>query len=332
MKLLYINKNINLSKPIITQLKKMGFEVDVLIESLPEKLDKTSVIHKTKNIFHRLILKDKTYFIKKEKQLFEKFAEKKLKTKAYDIAFFIRADMYSEKLIKKVRKQSRKMVNYQWDGLEMYPKIFDYYKYFDRKLVFDRCDIEKFPQYDLLPLTNFYYSEKVLKSEEEFDFFYIGVGLEERIKWTFIIEKYVKNNNLKYKAILTIPEYREAYKTEFVSLQHNGISLEQNELYSSMAKAVIDFKMESHNGASFRVFECLQNEKKLISNNQNLKNYDFYHPDNIFVTDFEDLDGLKEFLQRPYHKIDEKIVGKYGIENWMNYALDYGDYEPINLP
>ena len=63
-----------------------------------------------------------------------------------------------------------------------------------------------------------------------------------------------------------------------------------------------------------------------------MKNYDFYHPDNIFITDFENFNGLKEFLEKPYHKIDRKIVEKYGIKNWLNYALDYGDYEAINLP
>jgi hypothetical protein len=331
MKLLYVNKNLNLSKPIIEQLRKMGFEVDVLIESLPPAFDKSSVIHKIANILHRVILKDKTYFIKKEKQHFEKFADKKLKNKNYDIAFFIRADMYSEKLIRRVRKQTKKMISYQWDGLEMYPRIFGYYKYFDRKLVFDSRDIRKFPHFQLLPLTNFHYSENGLKTAE-FDLFYVGVGLEERIKMTYNVEKFANENFLKLKAILTIPEFRDEVKTESVSLQYTGISLEENENYASKSRSVFDFKIPSHNGASFRVFECLGKGQKLISNNHNLKDYDFYHPDNIFITDFEDFTGLKEFLQKPYHKIDQNIVEKYGIKNWLNYALDYGDYEPINLP
>ena len=333
MKLLYINKNINLSKPIIDQLKKEGFDVDVLIESHPSAIDKSTVIHKVMNIFYRLFLNDKTYYIKKERLFFEKFAEKKLKNENYDITFIIRADMFSEKLIRTARKQSKKMVSYQWDGLEMYPRIFNYYKYFDRKLVFDKKDIINFPEHHLLPLTNFFHSEdQAAKYNEEIDFFYIGVGLEERIRWAYNIEKYVKKNFFTYKAILTIPEFRAESKTEFVSLQHEGISLEQNEKLASTARAIIDFKMESHNGASFRVFECLQKQKKLISNNYTLKDYDFYHPDNIFLTDFEDLSGLKEFLQKPYHQIERTIVEKYGIKNWLNYALDYGDYEPINLP
>lgn len=334
MKILYVNKNLNLSKPIIDQLRKMGFEVDVLVESLPDALDQSALIHKIGNIFSRLILKDKNYFIKKEKEIFEKFVEKRLKNQIYDIAFFIRADMYSENLIKRVRKQAKKMVSYQWDGIDMYPRILDYYKYFDRKLVFDGNDIRKFPQHNLLPLPIFHYSENVFHNpaKEKIDLFYVGVGLEERIKMSYNIEKYAKENDLQFQAILTIPAFREEKKTESVSLQHKGISLDENEKYTEKSRAVVDFKMDTHNGVAFRFFECLNQEQKFVSNNHNLRDYDFYHPDNIFITGFEDLTGLKEFLQKPYYKIDRKTVEKYGIKNWIRYALDYGDYEPLSLP
>lgn len=332
MKLLYINKNINLSQPIIAQLNKMGFEVDVLIESLPKPSDRFSVFDRFFNIFSRVILKDKFYFLNKEKKRFQAYAEKKLKKKTYDYALFMRADMYPASLIRKVRKQSRMMVNYQWDGLDMYPGIFDFIPFFDRFFVFDSFDIQKYPQYHFLPLTNFHYNENHVKTDTKFDFFYVGVGLEERIRWTHNLEKFCDENGLKLKAIMTIPDFREEKITDSVSLQHNGISLKENDAYASNAKTVIDYKLKNHNGASFRVFECMAREQKLISNNPNLKDYDFYHPDNIFFTDFEDFTGLGEFLEKPYHKLDQKIVEKYSIGNWLKYALDFGEYEPIDLP
>jgi hypothetical protein len=44
----------------------MGFEVDVLIENLPQALDKSALVHKIGNIFSRLILKDKIISSKKK--------------------------------------------------------------------------------------------------------------------------------------------------------------------------------------------------------------------------------------------------------------------------
>jgi len=72
--------------------------------------------------------------------------------------------------------------------------------------------------------------------------------------------------------------------------------------------------------------------KKIISNNFSVKKYDFYHPDNIFLTDFENLERLKDFLQRSYHEIDAKIRKKYDLPNWIKYVLDVGEYQKIELP
>lgn len=91
-------------------------------------------------------------------------------------------------------------------------------------------------------------------------------------------------------------------------------------------------KLSYHSGLSFRFFEGLYHEKKVITDNIFVKNYDFYHPDNIFITDYKKFDGLKEFLEKPYFPVDQKIVSKYGFDNWIRYVLNLPNYEPINLP
>jgi len=57
--------------------------------------------------------------------------------------------------------------------------------------------------------------------------------------------------------------------------------------------------------------------------------YNFYHPDNIYITDFEDFDGLEEFLQKP---VNENIVRMYSLENWIKNIFEIEDYIPIPLP
>lgn len=333
MKILFVNKNLNLSVPIIRELREISNEVDVLIEQLPEPLDKKNLYHRTRNIFSRIFLKDSDYFSKAEKRKFREFAEKQFLNKPYDIAFIIRADMYSDRLLKKIRQKTVKMVSFQWDGIDIYPKILEYYKYFDRKLVFDPTDISKFSQYGLLPLPNYHYAGDLYGSPlKSFDLFYVGVGLDERISWTKNLEKYCIENGLKIHAILTIPPFREEKHSGMVHLQHTGISLDENEKFSKISRAIIDFRMASHRGLSFRFFECLNRNQKLVTNNNDIRYYEFYHPDNIFVTDFEDFTGLQEFLQKPYHKLDRKMVEKYGIKNWLRYALDLPPYTPLSLP
>ena len=86
----------------------MGFEVDVLIDTPPPPVKRNLLIHRLKNVYRRIFYKDTAYYQRLETKIFKKFAEKRMKNKCYDIAFVIRADMYSEKLIKKIRYRNKK--------------------------------------------------------------------------------------------------------------------------------------------------------------------------------------------------------------------------------
>ncbi|MDO4763924.1 MAG: hypothetical protein Q4A00_06030 [Flavobacteriaceae bacterium] len=87
------------------------------------------------------------------------------------------------------------------------------------------------------------------------------------------------------------------------------------------SKVIIDIKLPYHSGLSFRFFESLGYNKKLITNNTSVKEYDFYHPNNIFITDYENFEGLEEFLNQPYVNICEEIKTKYKFENWIKNIL-----------
>ena len=63
--------------------------------------------------------------------------------------------------------------------------------------------------------------------------------------------------------------------------------------------------------------EALFYEKKLITNNKNIINYDFYCKENIFILEKDDIEELPQFLKTPYKKIDNEIVNKYEFENWL---------------
>ena len=68
-------------------------------------------------------------------------------------------------------------------------------------------------------------------------------------------------------------------------------------------------------------FESIFYDKKLITNNKSLKDYDFYHPNNIFILD-NNYDKIKEFLAKPFIKIDNEIKEKYDYKNWICRFFD----------
>src|SRR5690606_14540183 len=98
------------------------------------------------------------------------------------------------------------------------------------------------------------------------------------------------------------------------------------------ANILIDINNRIHNGLSFRVFEAIGFQKKLITTSDAIKTYDFYHPNNFFVWGHHTKQELDEFLEAPFVPLPADIREKYGFANWARYLLDMDDCIPIVLP
>jgi hypothetical protein len=64
--------------------------------------------------------------------------------------------------------------------------------------------------------------------------------------------------------------------------------------------------------------------RKIITANPYVNQYDFYNPNNILVLN-EDLSNLEQtFFETDYEPIPEEIYRKYTLENWVNtvFRLD----------
>ena len=64
--------------------------------------------------------------------------------------------------------------------------------------------------------------------------------------------------------------------------------------------------------------EALFLERKLITNKTDIKNYDFYNHDNIFILGEDNINEIKEFINKPYKKIDQDIIDYYDFDQWLN--------------
>jgi len=84
------------------------------------------------------------------------------------------------------------------------------------------------------------------------------------------------------------------------------------------AEILIDLVRSNQTGLSFRIFEAMALQKKIITNNQSIKEYDFYNSNNILVIDNQVDNIADEFLTKPYKEIPEEIYYKYTLENFIN--------------
>lgn len=285
--------------------------------------------------FRQIVLQDKDA----KRRLKEKLFDDKIKAaieNGVDYALFIRADLYPSHLLEAIRQKVKiNMVNYQWDGMIRYPEIWNKIKYFDRFFVFSPDDLYH-TDCSFLPTTNFYFDHDLNDMPPvDADFYFTGSHMPDRMESVILFGNLAQK--MGWKLDFNIGWFEQDIKKskniypENIKIFSHGKSFGENLNQAKCAKILVDFKTPIHNGLSFRAFEALGYQKKLITTNENINKYDFYHPNNVFVWDGKDKNGLEEFIQRPYFKIDCAIREKYGFKNWIHYVLNIRPYQSISL-
>jgi len=251
-----------------------------------------------------------------------------------DFTLIIRPDSFPKSFIKKIKNKSNLMVAYQWDGLQLFYDAPKRIKYFDRFFVFDPKDLDYNKK--LLPTTNFYFdyprefAEQVRKKSIYFFGTFINFRMGKIADFTKVIKK------LDYIPEIYVVAHQRDNINPFLDsgivFLKEGISYQKNIQNVAKADILVDFINGKHNGLSFRIFDAIGSGKKIITTNHDVYKYDFYHPNNFFILEDNNVDALKEFLTKSYVHIPEHIKLKYSFTNWIRYVLNIGDHQIINLP
>lgn len=297
-------------------LEFLGFEVFLLPIPERNKLPfRDKIIHFSKKTF----LKDKTH---KSKILAEQREKTQLDfleniSQNVDFALVIRPDFISENILKLIKCKANYSAAYQWDGMQRFPRVKNLIKYFDRFLVFDENDAEKYPE--TVHTTNFYFDYLPNDFQIKQDIFFVGTFMKDRIEE--IISLSEKFRGMKLKTNINVIYQKEKhiskYRNSNINFLKTGMDFEDSIKNVQSSKIVLDFQNSIHNGLSFRTFEALGFGKKLITNNPLVKNYNFYHPNNIFVIENDNLVGIEDFINSDFVPIPKGIVEGYSFISWV---------------
>lgn len=261
------------------------------------------------------------------RQYQQAIATKLMDTLKVDYVLIIRPDVYPISFIAALKEKYGRLVGYQWDGLDKFPNIYPYITMFDRFFVFDPRDLRTA---GVLPITNFYpmsYGNLTDRSIQS-DVFYVGSYHKHRInKLSLIVEEC---KALGADVRLQLSSSKRRYSP--LPLAEGSMPYAQNLRHVFNTNALIDIVGSAHFGLSFRTFESIGFEKKLITTNAKVRDYDFYHPDNILVWDDQPTTTMRLFFETPYRQLDHRVREKYGFGNWIRYVLGVDNHEPITLP
>lgn len=175
----------------------------------------------------------------------------------------------------------------------------------------DDCDKYKLNYSDTIyPYDDEYFE---VSNNIEYDC-YCCMANKGRIGHLLSIKDTLDKHGLKYLFQVVVNKSDEYKEYENICILKKQISYKSylENLYKS--KCVIEILQEGQSGITWRTYESLFYDKKLITNNQRIIEYDFYNPNNIFVIN-NNLDEIKDFLDRPYMPIAESIKTKYMCDN-----------------
>lgn len=327
MKLLLIMPRFfNYPELITEELENMGYEVDFFDDRPSTNPWVKAAIRINKNMIGRYI-----------KQYFEEMM-KTVRNKEYDIVFLISGQSlsFNEEMISKIKKcqEKAKFVLYQWDSQTNFPYIKQVQKYFDKCYSFDRYDVKQTPNLKFLPLfySNIYENigSKNYKNYK-FDFCFVGTAHPKKYKFIKMMSEQLNTVYPKQFIYFFFPSpivyfYRKLMNKELRKAKYKEFHYEplegkkMNDVYEN-SQCVLDSAQDGQLGLTIRVLEALGAKKKLITTNEDIVNYDFYRPENIYVYNGEiDLNNI--FFKEEYKDIDSNIYEKYSLRSWLKEIVE----------
>lgn len=311
----------NYSQIIKSRIEKMGYNVDWFS-------DRNSV-----SFIQKAILRIKKSVLKTSiKKYLERIIEF-TSDKEYAYVIVINGEILGEEFVNKLRSshQNAQFVLYMWDSLENFTDSKKILKCFDRCYSFDNVDCENYGL-NFLPL--FYYDENAndnyINSEKIYDYAFIGTikrGKFEYVK--SILDELDGNFNKPYKYLflqsrlvyfyykIKFKEFKEAKMSMF---RYKRLSTKKCGEIMSKAKIVVDVPMKHQNGLTIRTFETLSRGQKLITSNENIKDYDFYNEEQIYVYDGKTINFDNTFFKNTDCAINPEIK-KYFIDEWLTRLM-----------
>ncbi|WP_433810164.1 hypothetical protein [Flavobacterium johnsoniae] len=294
---------------IILELKRKNIDA--------HHIDASKFRYKYKSVFEKISnsIKKSLFNTNIKQEALENYILSEVKKLGHqDIIMFIRPDRVSKKTHLEIKKQSNKYITYIYDSCRRFPidNLLD--GIFDEIYSFDLIDVKK---YNFNFISNYIYLDKRDLDSKINDNVFIVISIDERFDFLNKLAEYFTNHAVKFKFIAVGKKTPNNMNKNIIHLEKTLLPQDiQEDLENS--KIFLDLIRHGHNGLSFRIFEALAMQRKIITTNQSISQYDFYNPNNILILDEnEPININPDFFNTPYEPLSDETYNKYTIENWV---------------
>lgn len=245
-----------------------------------------------------------------------------------DQILVINPESIEERVHEVIRNYTERNIAYLYDSMSRNPAQHILH-FFDTVFSFDDEDVK---EYGFKKITNYNYL-KYCPAEEQnphLDLFYITSYDTQRLQKLNILINQIDDLNINFKTIVAgkkswknkIAQIVDSKNINIIKFRTKNIPQQSLPKIYKTTKVILDLQRDNQMGLSFRIFEAMALEKKFITDNSTIKNYDFYNPENILILndDFSNIE--KSFFETDYQKLPEGIYYKYTLDNWVNTVFN----------
>ncbi|RXJ49839.1 glycosyltransferase family protein [Gelidibacter gilvus] len=221
-----------------------------------------------------------------------------------------------------IRKYTPRYIAYLYDSLARCPAEHLLH-FFDKVFSFDKTDVNT---HGFQLITNYNYLPEIrISKNSKYDLVYLA-SFDDRISIAKdIAEKISEFNKTYHYLIVGNSSWKKKYfgsKNPNWSFTSKRLNHENIPKFYSEGKVVLDLVRKNQDGLSFRIFEAMALKKKIITNNDTIKDYAFYKPENILIIN-EDLSNLnKSFFETDYQELKPEIYNEYTLDNWVKIVFN----------
>ena len=307
---------------IAEQLRLMGAVVD-LYDERPNN-----------GVFCKTMLRYRVPFYRPVVRKYYRTIVEENKDKQYDFVFVIKSEAIDRNIFEMMKQAfpKAKFVLYLWDSVQNVPNGEEKIRWYDRVLTFDPVDAKT---YGLLHRPLFFrkeYEQACPTESYEYDVAFVGTAHSIRPRVVKQIFSQCQQRGGRCFGYLFLPhplvyvynkicnpDYRDVKKSD---LHFTPISAARILEVYNKSRSILDVEHSAQRGLTIRTIEMVGMQKKILTTNQLIKEYDFYHPNNICVISKESPEVREEFLSAPYVPIASDVWDRYTLRAFVSDILD----------
>lgn len=317
MKILLIGINFfGYDKKIKESLELLGYQVELCYD-MPKRY-----------VLPMVLLSEKK--IKKINIKYQKKIIKKIEKNDYDKGIVIVGRYLTREFFEKISyyRISKNLILYLWDDVLRVKNFFEVKNYYKEIFSFDSKDCVKY-NFKFLPLfySDDYFSSPANKTLDVFTAFTMHSDRINIINKICIFLAGRKNYFFVKVGKLNFIKLLFEKNNSSIHFSIRALASNQNAELIRKSKCVLDIQHPSQNGLTIRSIEVLQSQTKLITTNENIKDYDFYNEQNILVIDRQNPYIPNDFIDSPFDDSIIPLLAKYSVLEWVKVLLGETFYQ-----